>query len=346
MASSVDRREPIPRPADGASTPTPVPALPNRRAANGEGRSRLRGWLASPVALLPLGLVALVAAVLLWESRLANLGPSFWGLNYFFDPSGGAPSVFGVSLFLVDSAIVAGPALALASGLSLAIAISTVVYLPPAPSRLLTLLTNLLAGIPSVVYGIWGYVVLAPYFGTTAQPTLRGFLGWLPGFGGPLSAGGVGSLLAIFILTIMVIPITAAVMRESLRNVPNDLVEAGLALGATPWEVVRRVRLRAARRGLWGAVFLGLGRAIGESVAVAMVIGASIQIPPNLYTPSTTLASFIFYQLDSAFFYPNLLTALTEFALVLLAVALVVNLLGQRASGADATVIVTGGGRG
>jgi phosphate transport system permease protein len=321
----------------GFSTP---PALSSPADAPAS-RVSAWAWLGSPLALLPLILLALVAIVLIRYTDLAWLGTSFFGFKYFFNPNAPAESLFGVGLFLVDSAIVTVPALLLATGLSLALAIALVVYLPPFPSRILTILTNLLAGIPSVVFGIWGYVVLAPYFGTSVQPGLRGFLGWLPGFGGPLSPGGVGSLLAIFILTIMVIPLTTAVMRESLRNVPRDMVEAGLALGATQWELVRRVRLRAAGRGLWGAVFLGLGRAIGESVAVAMVIGASLRIPPNLYTPSTTLASFIFYQQDSAFFYPYLLLALTEFAIVLMVVALILNIIGQRASGADPTVLVS-----
>ncbi|EQD34866.1 phosphate ABC transporter, inner membrane subunit PstC, partial [mine drainage metagenome] len=142
-----------------------------------------------------------------------------------------------------------------ASSLSLAISIALTVYLPRRLSRVLTTLTDLLAGIPSVVYGIWGFVVLAPYFASTVEPNLRNALGWLPGFGGPESAigGGTGLLLGIFILTLMVIPLTTAVMRESLRSVPRDVVEAGLALGATPWEVVRRVRLRVARRGTLGA---------------------------------------------------------------------------------------------
>ncbi len=330
----VPEGQPIP-PAGPAPAPPAVPFSASR--------TPLVQWLLSPIALIPLLLVAFVAIFLLWKSQLVWFGPSFFGINYFFDPTGLQPNQFGVTLFVVDSLIVALPALAIAAGLSLAMAVSIVVYLPPMPGRVLTILTNLLAGIPSVVYGIWGYVVLAPYFGSTVQPAIFGFLGWIPGLGGPLSPGGVGSLLAIFILIFMIVPITTAVMRESLRSVPHDLVEAGLALGATQWEVMRRIRLRVARRGLWGAAFLGLGRAIGESVAVAMVIGASVWIPPNVYAPSTTLASFIFYQLDSSFYYPVLLQALIEFSLVLLGLAVLLNLIGQRASGLGTTVVVTGG---
>ncbi len=328
--------EPVPGGEGMAATPSP--ALPPPRG------SGWRAWLGSPVALLPLVLVAAIVIVLLYASELRNFGGSFWSLNYLFDPLTDSGS-FGVGIFAVGTAITAIMALIIAGALSLAIAISLTVYLPPIASRPLTILTNLLAGIPSVVYGIWGYVILAPYFGSTLEPTLQNVIGFIPGFGGTRAdtAGGTGLLLAVFILTIMVIPLTTAIMRESLRNVPKDLVEAGLALGATQWEVTRRVRFSVARGGLWGALFLGFGRAIGEAVAVAMVIGASVQIPSTFYGGSTTIASFIFYQLDSAFTYPSLLQALVEYALVLLAIAVVVNVVGQRATHSDMIAAATGG---
>lgn len=307
-------------------------------------RSEWRSWLGSPAAMLPLVLVGAIVVVLLAASGLKNFGWSFWSFNYLFNPLTDSGS-FGIGVFAVGTAITAVMALFFAGLLSLAIAISLTVYLPPIASRPLAILTNLLAGIPSVVYGIWGYVILAPYFGSTLEPTLQNVIGFIPGFGGGAAetAGGTGLLLAVFILTIMVIPLTAAIMRESLRNVPKDLVEAGLALGATQWEVTRQVRFRVARGGIWGAAFLGFGRAIGEAVAVAMLIGASVQIPSTIYGGSTTIASFIFYQLDSAFTYPTLLQALVEYALVLLAIAVIVNVVGQRATRSDTIAAVAGG---
>ncbi len=315
------------RPPAFLGPPAPAAPAPPRRERS------LGRWLGSPLALAPLLLLGIVVAVLAIASEGQNFGLSFWGPVWAFNPTDPAGSTYGIALFALGTAITAGAALLLASGLSLAISIALTVYLPPRTSRVLTTLTDLLAGIPSVVYGIWGFVVLAPYFASSLEPTLRNALGWLPGFGGPESAigGGSGLLLGIFILTLMVIPLTTAVMRESLRSVPRELVEAGLALGATPWEVVRRVRLRVARRGLWGAVFLGFGRAVGESVALAMVLGNTVQFPPSLYGGSSTIASFIFTQLDSAFFYPELLRALVEFALVILILTIAFNLLGQRA---------------
>lgn len=293
---------------------------------------------------MPLILVLAIVVTLLFASNFKNLGLSFWSLNYNFNPLDEGSSTYGVGIFAIGTALTAGIALLLATALSLAIAISITVYLPPIASRPLTILTNLLAGIPSVVYGIWGYVILAPYFGATLEPTLRNLIGFIPGFGGPASelGGGTGMLLAIFVLAIMIIPLTSAVMRESLRNVPKDMLDAGLALGATRWEVTRRLRFPSARRGLWGAIFLGFGRAIGEAVAVAMLIGASPQIPPSLYGGSTTIASFIFYQLDSAFTYPTLLDALVEFALVLLVISVIVNVIGQRATRSDQTTTEIG----
>lgn len=294
---------------------------------------------------MPFALVAAVVAVLLYASGLHNFGPSFWGFNYNFIPQSPSQSSWGIGTYLAGTAVTAGLALLLATLLSLALALSMVVYLPPIPGRVLAMVTNLLAGIPSVVYGIWGFVVLAPYFGLTLEPSLHDALGWLPGFGGPLSAiGPWGSLLAVFVLTIMIIPLTTALMRESLRSVPHDLVEAGMALGATRWEVARRIRLRSASLGIWSAILLGFGRAVGESVAVAMVIGAVPRLPPSLYAPSTTLAAFLFYQLDSAFTYPSLLNLLVEFALVLMLIAVGVNILAQRLTHSEVATAVTVGG--
>lgn len=319
--------QPIPGRAEAAAAPAPSPDRgPSRPAPRG-----LAGRLLSPIGLIPLGFLAAIVIVLVYATGFRNFGASFWSFDYNFIPDNPAGSSWGIGVFLVGSLVTAGIALFFATVLSLALAISITVYLPPLPSRVLTVLTNLVAGIPSVVVGIWGFVILAPYFGLTLEPSLRMLIGWVPGFGGAASdVGPWGLLLAIFVLTIMIVPLTTALMRESLRSVPRDVVEAGLALGATRWEVVRRVRLRVARRGLWSAVLLGFGRAIGESVAVAMVIGAVPKLPGSLYAPSTTVASFIFYQLDSAFFYPDLLQLLVEFSLVLLVVTLAINLVAQR----------------
>ncbi len=333
--------QPLPEPAGGE------PAVPPSSSASDRSGPSLWAWVGSPLALIPLVLVAAVATVLVVASGLHNFGGTFWGILYNFVPGDPGGSSWGIGAYVVGTALTAGLALLLATALSLALSISIVVYLPTVASRILAILTNLLAGIPSVVYGIWGFVILAPFFGLTLEPSMRDAIGWLPGFGGPASAiGSWGILLAVFLLTIMIIPLTTALMREALRSVPHDLVEAGLALGATRWEVARRVRMRSARLGIWSAILLGFGRAVGESVAVAMVIGAVPRLPESLYSPSTSLASFIFYQLDSAFYYPDLLKFLVEVALVLLLISLAANVLAQRLTSTEIATATTVGAAG
>ena len=326
-----------PVPGVGNSVPPP-PSSPSPRGQNGEG---WRAWVASPIALLPLLLIGAVAGVLLYASHLHNFGASFWGIYYNFIPNH-AGSSWGIGTYVLGSALTAGLSLILATVLSLALSISIVAYLPSIPGRILTIVTNLLAGIPSVVVGIWGFVIVGPYFGLTVEPALRDVLFWLPGFGGTTSdIGAWGILLAVFLLMVMIIPLTTALMREALSNVPRELVDAGLALGSTRWEVTRRVRMHYARLGLWSAILLGFGRAVGESVAVAMVIGGVPKVPGSLYAQSTTMAAFIFYQLDSALVLPDLLTFLVEIALVLLLITIAVNILAQILSRSEVAISTT-----
>jgi phosphate transport system permease protein len=274
--------------------------------------------------------------VLFLSSHFQDFGFAFFGPSWNPNPTDPSVATYGILYFVIGSAVTAGVVLVLAMLLSLGIAISLVVFLPSAASRALTTLTDLLAGIPSVVYGIWGYVILAPYFSSQLDPALSHYLGWLPGFSASPTeyAGGTGLILAIFILTIMVVPLTTALLRESLRAIPREQVESGLALGATRWEVLRRVQIPFARRSIPSALLLGFGRAVGETVAVFMVIGNEVKLPTSLFSGSATMATLLVGQFDSAFEYPDLLHALVEVALLLLAISLVVNLLGLRYFGA------------
>jgi phosphate transport system permease protein len=195
-------------------------------------------------------------------------------------------------------------------------------------------MVELLAAIPSVVYGLWGIFVLAPFIRNYLGPVLQDYLGWLPLFQGRLT--GIGMLTGGVIMAIMVTPIVTAVVRDVLEVVPTTQREAALALGATKWETTLIV-LENASSGIAGAVVLGLGRALGETMAVTMVIGNAPQISSSLFEPAYTIASVLaanFAEATDKLY----LSALIEMGLVLFLVTFVVN--------AFAKVLVMGVARG
>jgi phosphate transport system permease protein len=288
-------------------------------------------------ALIPAGIVVGVAIAIASASGLISLR-GFFGFNW--NPG---QDQWGIGVFAVGSFLTAVPALALSMGIGLGLAIASTTYLPKLVSSILDPFVDLLAGIPSVIYGIWGFIVVGPYFGLTLNPWLSEHLRFLPWFGPPSgNALGQGLPLAIFLLTLMSLPITTLLIRDSLRAVPKDLWESGLALGATRWEVLRHVALPYSRRGVMSAAFLGFGRAFGETVAVAMVLGSVPIIPTNFYGSGYTMAAAMFELLDSAFGNSHFLSALSEMALVLLAISLVVNIVGRRLVIALSTTEVAG----
>lgn len=277
-----------------------------------------------------------IAVTLVAASGLHNFGWAFW--SFTFNSNSTAANTFspGMAVFIIGSFLTAIPALVLSMLIGLGIAIASTTYLPPFLSKILDPFVDLLAGIPSVVYGIWAFIVVAPIFGNLLNPWAVSHLAFIPGFAAhnspPISptSAGVGLPITIVVLTLMALPITTLLIRDALRSVPRDLWESGLALGATRWEVVRRVSLRHGSRGIFSAAFLGFGRAIGETVAVAMVIGSALRLPVNVYDSTWTMASFMFQVLDGAFGNALYLDALAELALVLLAITFIVNLLGRR----------------
>jgi phosphate transport system permease protein len=187
-------------------------------------------------------------------------------------------------------------------------------------------LVELLATIPSVVYGLWGIFVLVPWVRGYVAPGLAATLGFLPLFQGPIY--GVGMLTASMILAIMIVPYITAVAYEVFQAVPRAQREAALALGATKWEMVRMAVLPFGRTGLIGAVMLGLGRAIGETMAVTMVIGNRPEIAVSLFAPGSTMASVIANEFSEAT-YDLYVHALVEIGLVLLVVTLIINALAR-----------------
>jgi phosphate transport system permease protein len=294
-----------------------------------------------PVAIVATIVVSLfVMAGLSVRISLAPLaihvrGPYDFGWGFFgstFDPQPAhPPASWGIMVFIVGSFLTAVPALALSMAIGLGIAIASTTYLPRLLSRFLDPFVDLLAGIPSVIYGIWAFVLIGPIFGGQVNPWLAQHFSAIPGFGPPSGpALGDGLPLAIFILTLMALPITTLLIRDALRSVPRDLWESGLALGATRWETTRRVSLPYGIRGILSAGFLGFGRAFGETVAVAMILGVNAAYPFNFYSPTATMAATMFELLDSAYGNSHFLAALSEMALVLLAITLAVNLVGRR----------------
>jgi phosphate transport system permease protein len=217
-------------------------------------------------------------------------------------------------------------ALLIAAPLSLGAAIYLAELAPFWIRPPIAFLIEMLAAVPSVVYGLWGIFVLVPWLRTWVQPALGQWLGFLPLFQGP--PYGVGMLAAGLILAIMVVPYITSVSREVLLAVPNSQREAALGIGATRWEVTRIAVLRYGRSGLVGALLLGLGRALGETMAVTMVIGNRPEVAASLFAPGYTMASVIaneFTEATSDLY----ISALVEIGFLLLVVTILVNALAR-----------------
>src|SRR6266853_1477109 len=198
---------------------------------------------------------------------------------------------FGWAMRLCGLAVVALLALVIAVPLSIGVAVFITEMCPTGLRGTLSFTTELLAAIPSVVYGLWAIFVLVPILRAYVQPFLARTLGWTGLFSGP--PYGVGMLAAGVILAIMIIPIISSITREVLTVIPQHQREAVLALGATRWEMIRMGVLRNARAGIVGAIILGLGRARGETMAVTMVIGNRPEIAKSLFAPGYTMASVL-----------------------------------------------------
>ncbi len=300
-------------------TPTQRPAW---RQARGTGRiaDPAFAWLAQLLGIAILALVVLIAVEMGSGAglALARFGPGFL-VGTTWDPVQGQ---FGALPFIYGTLVTSALALLLGGPIALGAAIFLAELAPGWLRGPASYLVELLAAIPSVVYGLWGIFVLAPLLRTAVEPFLAATLGFLPLFQGPFY--GVGFLAGGVILAIMVVPTIAAVSRDVIRAVPNDQREAMLALGATRWETIRHGVLPVARPGILGAVILGLGRALGETMAVTMVIGNRPEIAASLFAPGYTMAAIIANEFTEAT-YDLYLAALLEIGLVLFLVTLLVN---------------------
>ena len=252
-----------------------------------------------------------------WPSIL-KFGPGFI-FSSTWDPVankfGALPMIFGT---VVTSLI----AIVLAAFIGIMAAVFLADFAPSWLASPLAFLIELLAAVPSVVYGLWGLFVLSPFVRTAIGPVLQKLLGWTPLFSGPIY--GVGLLTAGIILALMIVPTVTAISRDVIAAIPGDLREASMAVGATKWETAMRVVLPAARTGIFGACVLALGRALGETIAVTMVIGNRPEISASLFAPSYTLASVIANEFTEAT--NNLyISALIELGLILFFVSAIVN---------------------
>ena len=276
--------------------------------------------VATGTLLVGVGLVASLA----WGSRLAIRE---FGFRFLFtsvwDPVAGE---FGALPFIYGTLVSSSLAILIAVPLGLGAAIYLAELAPQWIRPPITFLIEMLAAVPSVVYGLWGIFVLVPWLRKAVQPFLGSTLGFLPLFQGP--PYGIGMLAAGLVLSIMVIPFVTSVSREVLLAVPDLQREAALGLGATRWEMIRIAVLRYGRTGLVGAILLGLGRALGETMAVTMVIGNRPEIAVSLFAPGYTMASVLaneFTEATSDLY----LSALIEIGLLLLVVTVIVNALAR-----------------
>ncbi|MGZ8697031.1 MAG: phosphate ABC transporter permease subunit PstC [Gaiellaceae bacterium] len=273
--------------------------------------------------------IAVVGAIVWKLFDLAHLSISSFGLHFFtssvWDP---VKNHYGALLFLYGTAVTAFVALLIATPLSIAIGLYLSELAPRGVRGVIGSLVEMLAAIPSVVLGLWGILVLGPFMAHHLDPALQGTLGFLPMFSGPLGQNGLSMITAIAILTIMIVPIISSISRELFLSVPSELEEGALALGATRWEMVRGVILPSARSGVAAAMILGLGRALGEAIAVTQVIGGATTFHASWFQPADTLASKVASNYQSASTRLEA-SSLVYLALILLVMALIVNVLAQ-----------------
>jgi phosphate transport system permease protein len=299
-------------------------AMPLLRASGGEVSDRIFTSAMTVCGLAVLGVLGLIVFELVLRSGLSWHA---FGLKFFvgsdWDPVnehfGALPFIYGT---LVSSLL----ALVIAVPLAVGVAVFTTEMCPKALRSPLSFFVELLAAIPSVIYGMWAFFVLVPLLSQYLQPFLAKTLGWTGLFEGP--PYGLGMLAAGIILAIMIVPIISSITREVLMVVPQHQREGVLALGATRWEMIRVGVLRNARAGIVGAIILGLGRALGETMAVTMVIGNRPEISKSLFASGYSMASVLANEFSEAT--GNVyLSALIEIGLALFLVTILVNALAR-----------------
>ncbi|HKH97946.1 MAG TPA: phosphate ABC transporter permease subunit PstC [Candidatus Sulfotelmatobacter sp.] len=294
------------------------------RASGGEVQDRIFKSAMTLCGLAVLGVLGLIVYELISRSSLSWHA---FGFKFFsgseWDP---VNERFGALPFIYGTLVSSFLALLIAVPLSIGVAVFTTEMCPQKLRGPLSFFVELLAAIPSVIYGLWAVFVMVPLLSQYVQPFLAKTLGWTGLFSGP--PFGFGMLAAGIILAIMIVPIVSSITREVLMVVPQHQREAALALGATRWEMIRISVLRNARAGILGAIILGLGRALGETMAVTMVIGNRPEISKSLFASGYTMASVLANEFSEATG-DVYLSALIEIGLALFLVTIIVNALAQ-----------------
>jgi phosphate transport system permease protein len=308
MAAATQQHQPIARPPTGFE-----------RTADGAFKwsARIFAWLTILVVVLVVGLIG-------WQASPAMQA---YGANFIidsvWDPGKGQYGILPEIVGTLFSSVL-GVALGSLFGVAVAIFL-TQEFIPRRLETTFKNVINLLAAIPSVVYGLWGIFVVIPAIRPGCN-WLHEHLGWIPLFSTPLLS--VGLLPAAIVLAIMVLPTVTAISRDAIASVNPRLREAAYGLGATRWETILAVILPTSKRGIYGSIVLGFGRAIGETMALAMLVGGTNVISPSLFSPADTLAALLANKFQEAAS-PIDLGVLMYAALVLLALTLLVNVLGE-----------------
>jgi phosphate transport system permease protein len=301
------------------------PAVQTLRAASGRLREIHFGDRLFSLGLrgISIGVVLLLVLIAAFLAKTGMPAIRTFGWDFVtssvWDPVrdvyGALPVIYGTVVSSILAILIAAP-------FSVGIALFLNELAPKRIANLVGFLVEMLAAIPSVVYGLWGVFVLAPWLRETVEPFFIGWLGFIPLFQGP--PYGVGMLAAGIILAVMVIPTISSISREVFRAIPQSQREAALALGATRWEMMRLSVLRSSKTGILASIVLGLGRALGETMAVTMVIGNRAEISASLFGPAQTMASVIANEYAEATSDMHL-AALAEIGFVLFAVTFIIN---------------------
>jgi phosphate transport system permease protein len=319
----------LPPTMSSSATPALAPARSARSGSRRKKADRFGDRFLFGICLAA-ALLAVVVLLLIAYQVIDGARPaiSAYGLGFVTETEW-QPNfkVFGAGVPLFGTLVSSFFALLLGAPIAISIGLFLSLLAPSGVRAVVSPLIEMLAAVPSVILGFWGLLILAPFVQSTIEPTLHGVFGFIPIFGTPETTG-LSIFTASLILTIMIVPIIASISRDLFMAVPPDLEDGAAALGATRWEVVRGVVLPTTASGVVAASILGLGRALGEAIAVSQVIGAGIAIKDSLFAPGDTLASRIALQ------FPGRLGEMHEASLfycgaILLVIGLVSNLTAQ-----------------